>query len=68
VPLDDVVATTQGNIAPITSLITEVAGTVEQSEIVKGKIDKFFEVMPVFMNALDAVAELHPFIGGMLNL
>ena len=67
-PPDDAVATTQGNIAPFKPLIAVAAVAIEQSEIVKGRIDKFFEGMPVFMNALDAVGDLHPFIGGMLNL
>ena len=42
-------------------------GAVEQSAVaksIKEGIDKFFDGMPVFMNALDAVADLHPFIGG----
>jgi hypothetical protein len=51
-------------------LITAAADAVEQSDTgqaVKEKIDKFLDGMPVFMSALDAVADLHPFIGGMLN-
>ncbi|KAI0038795.1 hypothetical protein FA95DRAFT_1551039, partial [Auriscalpium vulgare] len=47
------------------SLVTAAVSVVEKTDIVqdieKG-IDRFFEGMPVFMNALDAVAELHPFI------
>ncbi|KAI0252756.1 hypothetical protein BJV78DRAFT_266553 [Lactifluus subvellereus] len=61
--VDDAVASAQGNIAPFTSLITVSADAVEQSKIAKRKIDKFFEGMPIFMDALDAVAALHPFIG-----
>jgi hypothetical protein len=69
-PLEDTVATIQERTTPFTPLIAAAACVVEQSDVgqaVKDGIDKFFEVMPVFMNALDAVAELHPFIGGMLN-
>jgi hypothetical protein len=69
-PLEDAVATAQDSTAPFTPLIAAVASAVEQSDVgqaVKEEIDKFFDVMPVFMDALDAVAELHPFINGMLN-
>jgi hypothetical protein len=69
-PLDDAVATAQGNVAPFMPLITTAADAVKQSDAsqaMREKIDKFLEGMPVFMNALDAVADLHPFIGGMLN-
>ncbi|KAI0249341.1 hypothetical protein BJV78DRAFT_1347821 [Lactifluus subvellereus] len=56
--VDDEVAMVQTNIAPFTSPIITAAGAVVQRGV-----DKFFEGMPVFMNALDAVADLHPFIG-----
>ena len=53
------------------SPIAAAASPLAESEVgqaVRGKIDKFFEGMPAFMNALDAVADLHPFIGGKLIL
>jgi hypothetical protein len=65
--LDDGVGDAQSNIAPFQPLITAAAGAIEQTVVaksIKEGIDKFFDGMPVFMNALDAVAELHPFIGG----
>jgi hypothetical protein len=34
------------------------------SKIVKEKIDMFSEGMTVFMNALDELKAIHPFIGG----
>jgi hypothetical protein len=57
----------QNNIAPFQPLITAAAGAIEQTAVgksIKEGIDTFFDGMPVFMNALDAVADLHPFIGG----
>jgi hypothetical protein len=67
--IDDAVATAQSNIAPFQPLmlITAAKGAIEQTDLgkaVKEGIDHFFEGMPIFMNALDAVADLHPFIGG----
>jgi len=68
--IDDAVATVQSNLAPfqpLVPLITAAKDAVEQTDIgkfVKEGIDHFFEGMPIFMNALDAVADLHPFIGG----
>jgi hypothetical protein len=47
----------------IQSFASTAAGAVEKTSIgksVKEGIDHFFEGMPVFMNALDAVADLHP--------
>ncbi|KAI9438365.1 hypothetical protein H4582DRAFT_258574 [Lactarius indigo] len=64
--VDDVVDTVQSNVAPFQPLITAAKGAVEQTNLgkaVKEGIDHFFEGMPIFMNALDAVADLHPFIG-----
>ncbi len=66
--IGDVVATAQSNVAPFKPLITAAKGAVEQTDLgeaVKEGIDHFFEGMPIFMNALDVVADLHPFIGGM---
>lgn len=65
--IEDVVATAQSNLAPFQPLIAAAKSAVEQTDISKAVtegIDHFFEGMPVFMNALDAVADLHPFIGG----
>ena len=61
--IDDVVSTAQGNGAPFEPLITAVESAVEQTDLGKD-VENFFEAMPIFMNALDAVADLHPFIGG----
>ena len=66
--LDNAVDTAQNNISPFQPLITTATGAIEQTAIAKSITDgigKFFEEMPIFMNALDAVADLHPFIGGM---
>ena len=67
--IDDAVATAQSDVAPFQPLplIMAVKGAVEQTDLgkaVKEGIDRFFEGMPIFMGALDAVADLHPFIGG----
>ncbi|KAI9464112.1 hypothetical protein BJY52DRAFT_1221492 [Lactarius psammicola] len=65
--VDDAVGAVQSNIAPFQPLITVAKEAVEQSDlgkVVKEGIDHFFEGMPIFMSALDAVADLHPFIGG----
>jgi hypothetical protein len=65
--LGDAVEKVQNNIIPFQPLMAAAAGAVEQTAIaksIKEGIDKFFDGMPVFMNALDAVAGLHPFIGG----
>ncbi|KAH8987639.1 hypothetical protein EDB92DRAFT_1948471 [Lactarius akahatsu] len=64
--VDDAVATVKSNVAPFQPLITAAKGAVEQTDLgkaVKEGIDHFFEGMPIFMSALDAVADLHPFIG-----
>ena len=68
--IGDAVAAAQSNLAPFQPLITVAKGVVEQTDlgkVVKEGIDHFFEGMPIFMNALDAVADLHPFIGGTLT-
>ncbi|KAH9045946.1 hypothetical protein EDB84DRAFT_1633013 [Lactarius hengduanensis] len=62
----DAIATAQSNVAPFQPLITaakEAVGQTDLGKAVKEGIDHFFEGMPIFMNALDAVADLHPFIG-----
>ncbi|KAI9438366.1 hypothetical protein H4582DRAFT_1815213 [Lactarius indigo] len=62
----DAFATVQSNVAPFQPLITAAKEAVGQTDLGKGVregIDHFFEGMPIFMNALDAVADLHPFIG-----
>ena len=51
----------------IQSLASTAAGAAEKTTIgksVKEAIDQFFEGMPDFMNALDAVADIHPVIRG----
>jgi hypothetical protein len=68
-PLEDAVATAQSKTTAL-NLIAAAAGAVERSDVdqtVKEGIDTFFDAMPVFMDALDAVAALHPFIGGSLS-
>jgi hypothetical protein len=65
--VDDAVATAQDDVAPFQPLITAAEGAVGQTDLtkaVKEGIDHFFEGMPIFMSALDAVGDLHPFIGG----
>lgn len=65
--VDDAVATAQDNVALFQPLITAAEGAVEQTDLTKvvtEGIDHFFEGMPIFMSALDAIADLHPFIGG----
>ncbi|KAI0298350.1 hypothetical protein B0F90DRAFT_1669084 [Multifurca ochricompacta] len=62
----DTVTAAQGNVSLFTPFITAAVGAAEQSDIgiaVKEGIDHFFEGMPILMNALDVVADLHPFIG-----
>ncbi|KAI0265430.1 hypothetical protein BC834DRAFT_879420 [Gloeopeniophorella convolvens] len=64
--VDDATATVGDKTAPFTPLLTTAIDAVEQSDVgkaVQEGIDHFFEGMPVLMNALDAVADLHPFIG-----
>jgi hypothetical protein len=58
-------------VAIFTPLVEAAFGALEQSDTgraIKEGIDKFLEGMPIFMHALDEVAALHPFIGGMLDL
>jgi hypothetical protein len=43
---------------------TSVASNAEVSTMVSDAVDHFFDGMPVFMDALDAVAKIHPFISG----
>ena len=68
--IDDAVDYIQSSVAPfqpLVPLITAAKDAVEQTDlgkVVKEGIDHFFEGMPIFMSALDAVADLHPFIGG----
>ncbi|KAH9955358.1 hypothetical protein BC827DRAFT_878060 [Russula dissimulans] len=67
--LDDVVSTALTNAAPFQPHVVAAANAVEKTDIgksVKNGIDKFFDSMPVFMNALDAVADLHPFLGAIV--
>jgi hypothetical protein len=50
----------------ITPLIIAVS-VAEQSDaakVIKERIDRFSEGMPVLLNALDELASLHPFIKG----
>ncbi|KAI0265448.1 hypothetical protein BC834DRAFT_186547 [Gloeopeniophorella convolvens] len=55
------------DVAALYTPVFSIAGSlVEQTGLakaVKEGIDHFFEGMPVLMNALDEVADLHPFIG-----
>ena len=65
--IDDAVAIAQDDVVPFQPLIAAASVAVEQTDLgkaVKEGIDHFFEGMPIFMNALDAIADLHPFIGG----
>ncbi|KAH9064500.1 hypothetical protein EDB87DRAFT_1680408 [Lactarius vividus] len=62
----DAVAAAQNYLEPFQPLITAAESAIGQTELVEaieGRIDHFFEGMPIFMNALDVVADLHPFIG-----
>ncbi|KAH9077795.1 hypothetical protein EDB83DRAFT_2548774 [Lactarius deliciosus] len=64
--LGDAMTAAQSNAAPFTPLITAAASAVGQTEIgqaVKEGIDRFFDGMPVLMNALDELKALHPFVG-----
>jgi len=57
----------QNVIAPFQPFIEGAVDDIEKTSIgkvVKEGIEKFFDDMPGFMKALDAVAKLHPFIGG----
>ncbi|KAH8987709.1 hypothetical protein EDB83DRAFT_2535566 [Lactarius deliciosus] len=63
----DAVAAAQNYLEPFQPLITAADSAIGQTELVEaieGRIDHFFEGMSIFMNALDVVADLHPFIGG----
>ncbi|KAI0061160.1 hypothetical protein BV25DRAFT_1805982 [Artomyces pyxidatus] len=60
--IDDVQGNTSTYTPPITATI-DAAESTSVVEAVQEGIDHFFEGMPTFMNALDAVAILHPFIG-----
>jgi hypothetical protein len=67
--LGDVVATTQSRAAPFMPVITATVAVAAQSDIgkvIKDRIDKFSEGMPVLMNALDELKAVHPVIGGGL--
>ncbi|KAI0063522.1 hypothetical protein BV25DRAFT_381883 [Artomyces pyxidatus] len=49
--------------APIGTPTNDGIDDSEAAKVVEDRIDNFFDGLPVFMNALDAVANLHPFIG-----
>ena len=49
---------------PIVKDAVTVAGQTDFGKATKEGINKFFEGMPVFMNALDELKSLYPFIGG----
>ncbi|KAH9171873.1 hypothetical protein EDB89DRAFT_2070429 [Lactarius sanguifluus] len=64
--LGDATTAAQSNAAPFTPIITAAASAVGQTDIgkvVKEGIDRFFDGMPVLMNALDELKALHPFVG-----
>ncbi|KAI0061177.1 hypothetical protein BV25DRAFT_1806058 [Artomyces pyxidatus] len=64
--VEDRINALQGKTSTYAPLITATITAIESTgvaEAVKEGIDHFFDGMPVFMNALDAVADLHPFIG-----
>jgi len=51
-------------------IIKATVTAVQQTDLgkaMKNEIDKFSESMPIFMNALDELKSLHPFIGGELE-
>ena len=51
-------------------LVVATVSAVAQSDIgkkIKDGINKFSEGMPIFMNALDELKAVHPFIGGELT-
>jgi hypothetical protein len=63
--------TAQNKVAPFVQPITATENAVGQTDMgkaIKEGIDHFFDGMPVLMKALDEVAKLHPFIGGMSTL
>jgi hypothetical protein len=65
--LDDVAATTQDDAAPSVPIIKATVTAVQQTDMakaIKDEINKFSEGMPIFLNALDELKSLHPFIGG----
>ena len=63
------VATVQDNAVPFIPIVKATVTAVQQTDVgkaIKEGIDKFSEGMPLFMNALDELKALHPFIGGEL--
>ncbi|KAI0044626.1 hypothetical protein FA95DRAFT_1496723 [Auriscalpium vulgare] len=50
-------------VMPVVSAAMTAIEETHIAEVVQDGINKFFDGMPVLMNALDAVADLHPFIG-----
>ncbi|KAH9052369.1 hypothetical protein EDB87DRAFT_1835857 [Lactarius vividus] len=56
------------DVAPFQPLVTAAKEAVGQTDLNKAvkEIDHFFEGMPIFLNGLDAVAGLHPFIGAVV--
>ncbi|KAI0056627.1 hypothetical protein BV25DRAFT_1864510 [Artomyces pyxidatus] len=63
--IEDRLDEAQEEAAAYGSLLPPTGDAIDQgiAKAVQEGIDQFFEGMPVFMKALDAVAELHPFIG-----
>jgi len=68
-PLESVVAMVQGDGKQLGPIVKAAVSPVQQSDMgkaIKERIDRFSEGMPVFMNALDELKALHPFIEGEL--
>lgn len=53
---------------PIIGATVAAVGQTDVAKAIKERIDKFSEGMPVLLNALDELKNLHPFIGGELIL
>jgi len=65
-----VAAIVQDTAAPFIPIINAAVTAVQQTDLgktIKEGLDIFSEGMPLFMNALDELKALHPFIGGELT-
>ena len=51
---------------PVITATVAVAAQSDIGKVIKDRIDKFSEGMPVLMNALDELKAVHPVIGGGL--
>jgi hypothetical protein len=51
---------------PVIKATVVAAGQTDLGNAIKEGISKLSEGMPIFMNALDELKAIHPFIGGAL--